>query len=149
MYLWGLDAAYREAARAKGVRIMANARVERAKWADRHWQLETRVGVVVAGVVVNAAGAWADDVAIRAGASPLGIQPYRRTIVQLRTDPAAPGDLPLVIDALNRFYFKPEAGGRLWLSPHDETACPASDRSEEHTSELQSLMRISYAVFCL
>src|SRR3546814_5845849 len=26
---------------------------------------------------------------------------------------------------------------------------PKSDRSEEHTSELQSLMRISYAVFCL
>src|SRR3546814_10812621 len=26
---------------------------------------------------------------------------------------------------------------------------PRSDRSEEHTSELQSLMRISYAVFCL
>src|SRR3546814_9303321 len=26
---------------------------------------------------------------------------------------------------------------------------PASSRSEEHTSELQSLMRISYAVFCL
>src|SRR3546814_8852402 len=25
----------------------------------------------------------------------------------------------------------------------------AEDRSEEHTSELQSLMRISYAVFCL
>src|SRR3546814_10169823 len=29
------------------------------------------------------------------------------------------------------------------------TACPATLRSEEHTSELQSLMRISYAVFCL
>src|SRR3546814_6646040 len=27
--------------------------------------------------------------------------------------------------------------------------CPRPDRSEEHTSELQSLMRISYAVFCL
>src|SRR3546814_1466045 len=26
---------------------------------------------------------------------------------------------------------------------------PQDDRSEEHTSELQSLMRISYAVFCL
>src|SRR3546814_15757183 len=44
----GLHAAYLKAARAKGVRIIANARVERAKWADRHWQLETRVGVVVA-----------------------------------------------------------------------------------------------------
>src|SRR3546814_10875955 len=29
------------------------------------------------------------------------------------------------------------------------TAAPISSRSEEHTSELQSLMRISYAVFCL
>src|SRR3546814_10119296 len=28
-------------------------------------------------------------------------------------------------------------------------AAPSSSRSEEHTSELQSLMRISYAVFCL
>src|SRR3546814_14839383 len=27
--------------------------------------------------------------------------------------------------------------------------CPGGNRSEEHTSELQSLMRISYAVFCL
>src|SRR3546814_10899196 len=27
--------------------------------------------------------------------------------------------------------------------------CPPNPRSEEHTSELQSLMRISYAVFCL
>src|SRR3546814_6397969 len=71
----GLHAAYLKAARAKGVRIIANARVERAKWADRHWQLETRVGVVVAGVVVNAAGAWADVVAIRAGAAPPGHQP--------------------------------------------------------------------------
>src|SRR3546814_8191750 len=30
-----------------------------------------------------------------------------------------------------------------------ERACAATSRSEEHTSELQSLMRISYAVFCL
>src|SRR3546814_8865675 len=29
------------------------------------------------------------------------------------------------------------------------TNCQAFDRSEEHTSEIQSLMRISYAVFCL
>src|SRR3546814_10451987 len=35
--------------------------------------------------------------------------------------------------------------------PPDSAACPDdwSPRSEEHTSELQSLMRISYAVFCL
>src|SRR3546814_10276114 len=32
---------------------------------------------------------------------------------------------------------------------HCAGAVPAAARSEEHTSELQSLMRISYAVFCL
>src|SRR3546814_9157923 len=32
---------------------------------------------------------------------------------------------------------------------HVEPVIPAQMRSEEHTSELQSLMRISYAVFCL
>src|SRR3546814_2558154 len=36
--------------------------------------------------------------------------------------------------------------GMLWLEP---TALAPSLRSEEHTSELQSLMRLSYAVFCL
>src|SRR3546814_3467933 len=38
-----------------------------------------------------------------------------------------------------------------WSRPHDAFSnCRRNhDRSEEHTSELQSLMRISYAVFCL
>src|SRR3546814_3894686 len=34
-------------------------------------------------------------------------------------------------------------------TPTDLPQFPAHSRSEEHTSELQSLMRISYAVFCL
>src|SRR3546814_3592538 len=40
---------------------------------------------------------------------------------------------------------KPNAGG----IPGDSRKSPIGHRSEEHTSELQSLMRISYAVFCL
>src|SRR3546814_8150950 len=38
---------------------------------------------------------------------------------------------------------------RLQMTHPDHVAPPAEARSEEHTSELQSLMRISYAVFCL
>src|SRR3546814_10775373 len=45
-------------------------------------------------------------------------------------------------------------GARVLGHPHELAALeaivhPAVGRSEEHTSELQSLMRISYAVFCL
>src|SRR3546814_2828086 len=60
---------------------------------------------------------------------------------------AQPGLLP----ARLRYQRKPSAiGPRLAAeNPHHRTMVPASTRSEEHTSELQSLMRISYAVFCL
>src|SRR3546814_4474182 len=43
--------------------------------------------------------------------------------------------------------------GRTWRpsqpTPFRDRRRPRPSRSEEHTSELQSLMRISYAVFCL
>src|SRR3546814_10419512 len=41
------------------------------------------------------------------------------------------------------------AGEKLLERAHDMNLCRTQLRSEEHTSELQSLMRISYAVFCL
>src|SRR3546814_2654638 len=42
------------------------------------------------------------------------------------------------------------AAGHVSLrAPCYRLVCPDAERSEEHTSELQSLMRISYAVFCL
>ena len=141
-----LHAAYLKSAQRRGATLLVGARVEKAERTSRGWRLETREGVVDAGIVVNAAGAWADDVARLAGARPLGVQPYRRTIIQLRTDPAAPADLPLVIDALGRFYFKPEAGGRLWLSPHDETACAACDCAPEEIDIASAIDRFQRVV---
>src|SRR3546814_1261831 len=40
-------------------------------------------------------------------------------------------------------------GARTLVPDHDHVSAHGVQRSEEHTSELQSLMRISYAVFCL
>src|ERR1051325_12164438 len=53
-------------------------------------------------------------------------------------------------DALPISSAAPSACLAVWTStpPHKRTA-PAADRSEEHTSELQSPYVISYAVFCL
>src|SRR3546814_3540295 len=55
-----------------------------------------------------------------------------------------------------RRYNEPPSGGKpAMVSASRGVDCPGEDvgvrfsRSEEHTSELQSLMRISYAVFCL
>jgi D-arginine dehydrogenase len=65
-----------------------------------------------------------------AGAQALGIDPLRRTVVQLRVAPAAPDDLPLVLDINGGFYFKPD-NGRLWLSPHDEIPTEPCDAAPE------------------
>ena len=125
-----LHAAYLKRARSKGARLVTEARLHSAQRTTDGWSADTSAGPIRASILVNAAGAWADEVARRAGERPLGIQPYRRTVAQIRVDPPASAALPLVIDAGGRFYFKPEAG-RLWLSPHDETACDACDSAAE------------------
>ena len=133
-------------AKQAGVRLLCDAPVAAISRAHGGWRIETKAGVVVADTIVNAAGAWATPVAAMAGAAPIAITPYRRTIVQLAVDPPVPPALPLVIDAAGRFYFKPEAGGRLWLSPHDETAAQAGDAAPEELDIALAIDRLEQAV---
>jgi D-arginine dehydrogenase len=71
-------------------------------------------------LIVDAAGAWADEVATACGVRPLGISPKRRTMVQLRVGRSGLARLPLVVGADGSFYFKGEGDRSIWLSPHDE-----------------------------
>lgn len=120
------------AARRTGTAVETEAALLSAERADGRWRIEAAGGRrFTADVIVDAAGAWADEAARRCGVAPIGIRPYRRTMVQLVTDPPAPAGLPHVVDLSGRFYFKPEAGGRLWLSPHDETPVAPHDVAPE------------------
>ncbi|MEH3158746.1 MAG: FAD-binding oxidoreductase [Sphingomonas taxi] len=126
-----LHAACLATVRRTGGTIATRAGLTGATRADGVWTIETESGTHRARLLVDAAGAWADRVAQRAGAAPLGIQPYRRTIAQIRTDPPSTPALPHVADIAGCFYFKPESGGRLWLSPHDETPVDPCDAAPE------------------
>lgn len=142
----GLHGFYLAQARRNGAKLLTGAEVRGLRRDERGWAVETAAGSFRASVLVDAAGAWADRVAAMAGAAPVGLQPYRRTLSQLRVDPPAPHDLPLVMDALERFYFKPEAGGRLWLSPHDETPCDPCDCAPEELDVAIAIDRLEAAV---
>lgn len=131
------------AARRAGAVLMTDAAVTSI---EPGWRIETRAGRVQAGVVVNAAGAWADAIARLAGVAPIGLQAFRRTMVQLRTDPLPPAGLPHVVDLSGNFYFKPEAGGRLWLSPHDEVATDPCDAAPEDVDVATAIDRLEGAV---
>jgi D-arginine dehydrogenase len=113
---------------------------------DGHWRLRTADGRTLScDTLVDAAGAWADPVAEIAGVRPLGIEPLRRTVVQLRVVPEALPTLPLVLDLAGTFYFKPEAG-RLWLSPHDETPCLPCDAAPEEIDVAIAIDRFEQVV---
>lgn len=137
---------YLATARRGGVQVLTRRRVAGISRDGAGWLLvDERGGQVRAGVVVDAAGAWADGVAQMAGARPLGIAPLRRTVAQLRTAPAAPAALPLVLDLQGRFYFKPESG-RLWLSPHDETPSAPCDAAPEEIDVATAIDRFAQVV---
>jgi len=127
----GLHQHYLARARKAGAEITLRAELGAATRVAGGWRIETSGGTWDAGIIANAAGAWADVVARAAGAAPLGLSPYRRTMAQLRTVPPAPDGMPHVAHIGGSFYFKPEPGGRLWLSPHDEIASPPCDAAPE------------------
>ncbi|HKP34226.1 MAG TPA: FAD-binding oxidoreductase [Sphingomicrobium sp.] len=101
--------------RAQGVWTVANERNER----------------FAAPVIVNAAGAWADQVAALAGVAPLGLEPKRRTIITFDAPAGVPLDgLPFAKTVGDELYFAPESG-RLFASPMDEVPSDPCDAQPE------------------
>lgn len=142
----GLHQAYLAAARRSGTEIVCRAAVRALQFANGIWNIETPAGNFEATILVNAAGAWADEVAQMAQVRKLDIRPYRRTVVQIEVKPAVPAELPLVVGLDGSFYFKPDAGGRLWLSPHDEIATPPCDAAPEELEVALALDRFEKVV---
>lgn len=118
--------------RASGGEVAKNAEAERIDRVGGVWRVTTRHGVVhEAPVLVNAAGAWADQIARQAGVRPVGLVPKRRTAVMIDLPPGIdPGGWPLTGDLAETFYFKPDAG-RLMLSPADATPTAPQDAQPE------------------
>jgi D-arginine dehydrogenase len=128
--------------RARGGDIVTGAGVEALERRDGGWQATTRVGRFQADVLVNAAGAWADDIAELAGVRGIGLVPKRRTAFIV--DPPAGVDAsrwPMVDDAREILYFKPESG-RLLVSPMDETPMPPSDVQPEEIDVAEAAARL-------
>jgi len=122
-----LHSAYLRRFRQRGGRIVTDAPVTAVTRHGGGWNATTPAGDFAATIVVNAAGAWADEVAALAGLPPLGLVPKRRTVLIVAAPPeVAIERWPVAIDAAETGYFKPEAG-KLLVSPADETPVPPCD----------------------
>jgi D-arginine dehydrogenase len=123
---------YARAIRTGGGTVETGRRIAALRREGGAWQATDEKGESwSAGIVINAAGAWADRIATLAGAKPLGLQPKRRTIIAV--DPPAGTDVsgwPFVHAMAGDFYMLPEAG-QLLVSPVDEVDDEPGDAQPE------------------
>jgi D-arginine dehydrogenase len=133
-------------ARARGATIVTDCLVTGVRRRNGSWSIDVPGGLASAPTLINAAGAWADEVAALCGIRPVGLQPLRRTALLI--DPPAGTETkhwPAVIDTDEEFYFKPEAG-KLLLSPADETPAAPCDAQPDELDVAIAVDRVQNAL---
>ncbi len=133
---------YLRSLRRLGGELVTGARVMAVARAGSVWRVTTALGDFDAGLLVNAAGAWADEVGALAGAMRIGLAPRRRNAGVLR--PAWVGsvrDWSVVFDVGSEFYFKPDVDNLL-VSPEDEHPSPPCDARPDATALALAVDRI-------
>ncbi|KRB82342.1 hypothetical protein ASE00_09715 [Sphingomonas sp. Root710] len=115
--------------KAHGGRLFLQSKVEELAFDEvtQRWVVKTAQGIFWATTIVNAAGAWADEIAAKAGAKPIRLEPRRRTAALIDAPEGVESkDWPMVLDPDEQFYMKPDAG-LLLISPADETLSEPED----------------------
>ncbi len=123
--------------RAAGGLVVTGAAVTGFRVGNRRIEaVETSRGLFPADSVVNAAGAWAGEIADMAGASTVPFRPCRRHLLSTGPIPEVNPDWPFVWDITHEFYFRPESGGLLF-SPCDEVEFSPCDVSADPAAKLE------------
>jgi len=121
----GLLSGYQRGIRERGGTIQTNAHVTALDWNPDGWSIRSGPESITANIVVNTAGAWANQVGALAGLPEMPLVPMRRTAAIIPA-PANSRDWPLVHTINENLYFKPESPG-LMVCPQDETPSEAMD----------------------
>jgi D-arginine dehydrogenase len=131
--------------RAKGGRIVTSAPSDAIVHRDGEWQVRTPAGDFASRVLINAGGAWADEIAGLAGIRTIGLVPKRRTAFTFDAPQGVDATTwPLTGDLGDTFYFKPESG-RIFASPADETPMPPCDIQPEEIDIATAASRVEEA----
>ena len=126
-----LHQAFVRGAKAAGAEIHTARRADAAIPSGAGWLVETTAGDLEADVIINAAGAWGDVVAQRAGVDPVGLEPLKRTAFMVTSPFADSARYPCVAEIHHDWYLRPD-GSQFMCSPADETPSePCDARADE------------------
>ncbi|MFJ5955663.1 NAD(P)/FAD-dependent oxidoreductase [Paenarthrobacter sp. NPDC092416] len=129
---------HRRTAEAAGVDIITGAKVHSAQRLGSGWQLGAGTEGFQSAVVVNAAGAWADELAVISGVEKLGLQPFRRTAAIVNVENPLTPDTPMVCAADDSFYFRAE-GSQVLISP-SETVPSGAEDAKPYPGDVEKLV---------
>ncbi|MGH3879481.1 MAG: NAD(P)/FAD-dependent oxidoreductase [Actinophytocola sp.] len=133
---------YRRGLRERGGEVRMASPVTGIARDGAGWRVAAGSETTAVDVVVNAAGAWVDELAAKAGVPTIGLRPLRRTAaIASGAQPIDPA-WPLVCDAADRYYFRPE-GRRLLISPSDETPSEPCDAKPDELDVALAIERIN------
>jgi D-arginine dehydrogenase len=136
---------YLRGLRLRGGALMTETELRGLDYRGGRWIVAALAGEFSAPVIVNAAGAWCDKVAMLAGARPVGLTPKRRTAFTFDPPPGSDmRDWPSIHDVGETFYFKPDAG-RILASPADETPMEPCDVQPDDLDVAIAVERIQAA----
>ncbi|OGQ48689.1 MAG: hypothetical protein A3I09_01570 [Deltaproteobacteria bacterium RIFCSPLOWO2_02_FULL_47_10] len=108
-YLW----AFINGAKAGGIKFLFGKKI-------------TDIKICPHDIIVNAAGAWAQEIANLEGAEDLDIKSYRRHLYCTPPMPDINPKWPFVWDIENKYYFRPESGGLLLSACDEEEVAPGT-----------------------
>lgn len=123
---------YLRGLRQAGGKVICDAPVTGLTRVNGEWQVEAGGAIYQAPVVLNAAGAWADDIGRLAGAAPIGLQPKRRSAFIFQPPEGVPfAHWPMVAGMGENWYFKPDAGMLLGSPANADPVAPHDVQPEE------------------
>ncbi len=131
-------------ARRRGTTVWLDAPVVSIERSGGRWNVQAGERSFTAEAIIDAAGAWADEIATMAGVAPIGLTPMRRTAFTFDPEGYDLSGWPIVVDADERFYFKPEVG-QLMGSLAEETPMEPCDVRPEEIDVALAIQRITHA----
>lgn len=129
------------AARGRGAHVLTGMPASRIQRQDGRWRVTTPNGDVTAPVLINAAGAWADQIAEMAGIAPVGITAKRRSMARIPVAAGLdPSGWPMLLGKAETWYAKPDAGAMI-VSPADAEPVQPHDAWADDMTIAEGLAR--------
>src|SRR3972149_8402857 len=134
--IYALLFGYLKAVSAKGSRIRYASAVQSIDGAEDGFTVVINGETVKARVVINASGAWANEVAKMAGAAELPVRPCRRHLFVSPPLDWVDRSWPFVWDVTHDIYFRPEGEGLLLCACDQPEGPPGDPPVDENVKEL-------------